>query len=61
MFTVVRIVQKVECTVADLFVAVVVVVVVVVVVELLKFRMHMFPLMIQILGRADFRGGIVAL
>ena len=56
MFTVVRIVQKVECTVADLFVAVVVVVVVVV--ELLKFRMHMFPLMIQILYVLIFAEGL---
>ena len=51
MFTVVRIVQKVECTVADLFVAVVVV-------ELLKFRMHMFPLMIQMLDVLIFAEGL---
>ena len=38
MSTVVRIVQKVECTVADL--------VAVEVFELLKFRMQMFPLVI---------------
>ena len=52
MFTVVRIVQKVECMVADLFL------VAVVVFELLKFRMHMFPLMIQMLDVLIFAEGL---